>query len=155
MTLETTPPVLPKSDVTLYHLTGALGPSKVNLVDSDGEFRSFRTVPIISKVQLTAELGNSLRATFGRPRTYEGEPMRCFIPRHGLHFEGESTVEALVCLECHLIYFWIEEEEVHYALSPEAVDVLNTLFRSVEPASRGLNPTEVLDAAADSHEYRI
>lgn len=139
----------------LYHLTGELRATKINLLDSNGEPRAFRGVPIKSKFTLTSELSSSLRRTLGRPRAFQGEPARCFIPRHGLRFESDTTVDALICLECHLAYFYRDEQEIRYALSPGVLPVLLTLFNSAEPASRGLSQAEILDAASRADEYRI
>jgi hypothetical protein len=145
--METEPPILPAGEVTLYHLDGGWG-SSVAMADS---LIHFRGVHILSSNLLIADLAASLRRSLSYHSTYEGEPMRCFIPRHGLHFyDPEGAVDALVCLECHLIYFFIGDQELHYALSGTAVSVLTTLFRSAEPASRGLDPAQVLHEASFS-----
>lgn len=147
--METEPPVLPDGDVTLHHLTGEWRLSEQTMGRSTRSLPRFRDVPLLSSVVLTTDLAASLRRSLGYHQTYDGEPMRCFIPRHGLCFgNAESGADALICLECHLAYFWIGDRELHYALSGSAVSVLTTLFRSAEPASSGLDPAQILHQAS-------
>ena len=133
----------------MHHLTGEWGFSEQMMAQSTRSLPTFRDVPLLSTIVLTADLAASLRRTLSYRQTYEGEPMRCFIPRHGLHFgDAGSGADALICLECYLAYFWIGDRELHYALSETAVSVLTTLFRSAEPAARGLDPAQVLHEAS-------
>jgi hypothetical protein len=146
--METEPPILPAGEVTLYHLTGEWGLDERFMSPRTVTLPRFHEVPVLSSVLLTDDLAASLRRTLGRRETYQGEPDRCFIPRHGLRFGSESDADALICLECHLAFFRLNNKEVSYALSPVAVNVLTTLFRSAEPASRGLNPAQILHQAS-------
>ena len=135
--------------MTLHHLTGEWRFSEQMMGQTTRTLPRFRDVPLLSSILLTVDLAASLRRSLSYHQTYEGEPMRCFIPRHGLRFgDAESGADALICLECYLAYFWIGDRELHYALSETAVSVLTTLFRSAEPASRGLDPAQVLHEAS-------
>jgi hypothetical protein len=145
--METQPPNIPDGKVTLHHLTGEWGFSDAMLGRNSKKLSTFREVPLLSSIVLTPDVAASLRKTLGSHRTYEGEPMRCFIPRHGLQFDG-GEVDALICLECYLAYFWVDGREMHYALSETAVSVLTTIFRSAEPAARGLDPAQILHEAS-------
>jgi hypothetical protein len=147
--METEPPILPAGQITLHHLTGQWGWSERFMSPRTIALPRFREVPILSTLSLTDDLAASLLRTLSYHRTYDGEPMRCFFPRHGLHFgDAESGADALICLECYLAYFWIGDQELHFALSETAASVLTTLFRSAEPASRGLDPAQVLHEAS-------
>lgn len=126
--------MLSAGEVTLYHLTGEWGFSERMLAPSTRSLPRFRDVPLLSSIVLDVDLASSLRTLLSCHETYEGEPMRCFIPRHGLRFgHAGSGANALICLECRLAYFWIGERELHYALSESAVSDLTTLFRSAGP----------------------
>ena len=143
--METEPPILPAGEVTLHHLTGEWGFSERMMAQSTKSLPRFRDVPLLSTIVVTANLAASLRRSLSYPQTYEGDPMCCFIPRQGLRVgDAENGADALICLECYRAYFWIGDRELHYALSETAVSVLTTLFRSAEPASRGLDPAQVL-----------
>jgi hypothetical protein len=145
--VETEPPILPPGPVTLHHLTGEYYGEKLSSPNTIGLPR-FRDVPILSTHVLPDDLAHSLRRTLSSHHTYQGEPARCFIPRHGLQFGGEGGVEALICLECHLAYFWLNGDSVGYALSETAGRLLSTHFRSAEPVSRGLDPVQTLHEAS-------
>ncbi|MDB6140872.1 MAG: hypothetical protein JWO94_3944 [Verrucomicrobiaceae bacterium] len=146
--METEPPLLPEGEVTLHHLTGEWQFPERFMGQSTRLLPRFRDVPLLSSIVLTPDLAASLRRSLGYHQTYEGEPMRCFTPRHGLRFGNAGEGDALICLECHLAYFWIDDKELHYALSETAVSGLTTLFRSAEPASGGLDPVQVLHEAS-------
>jgi len=97
---------------------------------------SLRSAGIRSTKQLLAQAGRHAFLLLSNPKTYGGEPMRCFIPRHGFRFSGAAkSCEILICFECLWIYFYYESRCVTASLGEAGARALKKVFNEAfEPA---------------------
>ena len=125
------PPKLSLDEVVAFTLDGSY--DFASPVSKEGTFRS---AGVLSSMKLASESARRALQLLSNPKMYGGEPMRCFIPRHGLRFVGkESEAEILICLECYWIYFFYGSQRVTASLSEGGRRSLKSLFSDVtEPA---------------------
>jgi hypothetical protein len=119
---------LPNEKLQFYHLTGEYQWPTEHL-SASVDFDLFRETPIISESHLDPKVAEKIHGILDSESSYGGEPMRCFIPRHGISFSSESeTVDYLICLECHIIHSWRDGVESSLFITKETVDSLGQIF---------------------------
>jgi hypothetical protein len=121
------PPRLSLDEVEVFTLDGAY--DFASPVSKEGTLRS---AGILSRTKLAPKPALTVFQLLSNPKMYGGEPMRCFIPRHGLRFSGkEAEAEILICLECFWIYFFYGAERVVASLSEGGRRPLEGFFLDV------------------------
>src|SRR5262245_37713306 len=61
---------------------------------------------------------DSVLAILAARATYGGDPLRCFMPRHGLRFFSEKmATDVVICFECKWIWFFQDRDRVTITLS--------------------------------------
>ncbi|RYD70810.1 MAG: hypothetical protein EOP84_26030 [Verrucomicrobiaceae bacterium] len=124
---------LPAGPITAFRLRGEY--DYRTPVSRPGVLRSSQ---ILDSLTATNEQEERIRRVLSAPDTYGDDPMRCFIPRFGFSIGfGPGTVDLLICLECHWVYFFCEEARTAVPLSEEGrkylVQLHHELFPGFEP----------------------
>lgn len=119
-----------------YWLSGEydFGPKFTSKYTAD--LSRFRCTPILASDELTAERRGEITSLLSAHSNFGGEPMRCFIPRHGVSFaNGPDQVDVLLCFECFLAYSFRGEEKDWHTLSEIGVQRMKAFFDELEPDS--------------------
>lgn len=122
---------LPVGTVLAFRLTGEY--------DFPDEWKSpatrglplFRKTPVLKSMALERTSGNIFRKEVSDLASYGGEARRCFIPRHGLSFQGDAHLDVLICFECFIIWHFAGDEERRFTLSESGILHLQALFVDV------------------------
>jgi hypothetical protein len=157
MLYPNTPPVLPDGPVTLYNLTGEWGMSEQFSSPRTRDLPRFCETPVLTSCELEERFAAHLRTTLSVSEHFEGDPMRCFIPRHGLGFgTAANRLDMLICLECHSLYFWKDSERHFRPLSTHALGQLAMVFSAARIDLIGLTGPQILERFTTSlpHETR-
>jgi len=94
--------------------------------------QTLRSVGIRKASRLSEEMAGQALALMRNPKTFGGEPARCFIPRHGLKFTCESkSWDILICFECFWVYFFTESQCIKASLSEAGVKALRKIFDDI------------------------
>ena len=124
------PPNLPFGEVEAFALDGAY-----DFASPASKEGTLRSAGILARVNLSADAARRVMVALHNPKTYGGEPARCFIPRHGLRFVDHArAADVLFCLECHWVYFFYDVTPVVASLSEPGARWLETFF------GKALNP---------------
>ncbi len=126
---------VPAGPVTAYFLTGQWLPKDCRPSPKPSDEPCFRDSPILQMFAAPPSQAADYREIIADVESYGGEPMRCFMPRHGLSFadnDGLST-DVLVCFECRSLYFFQGEERELFALTERTMQRLGVLFSLFGP----------------------
>ena len=119
---------LDQANATFYRLTGEYQWS-AELLGDRARWSSFRETPIVSELILDCEGKSDALNILSNSDSFGGEPMRCFIPRHGLRLStGSQNVDLLICLECYIIKSWVDDKEDSHIISVNTALKLNEIF---------------------------
>ena len=118
------PPDLPFEHVEWFklsgHYNGGIPPADVS---------TLRGADILAQAILKKNIAMKALALLHNPKSYGGEPMRCFIPRHGFRFSSSSAqVDILICFECYWIYFFHGPKKVIASLNDGSRSALEHVF---------------------------
>ena len=133
------PLYVPTGPVTAYFLTGEWFPKDRRPVPEGGwnagDAPCFRDSPIVRTVGMPSTLASDCREIIADAASYGGEPMRCFMPRHGLSFAAidAPSVDVLICFECHSLYYFEGEQRKRFALTERTMQRLGVIFSCLGP----------------------
>lgn len=115
---------LPSDQVEAFLLNG-----RYDHVGQLSNETTFRGAGIMSRTVLKPWGVKRALALLLDPKNYGGEPMRCFMPRHGFRFTSPSTqVDVLICFECHWIYVFHDSKRQSPALRQACHQDLKFVF---------------------------
>jgi len=118
-----------------YFLSGEWFPKDRRPAPEPSNQPRFRDSPILQTVAVPSSVAADCREIIADVASYGGEPMRCFLPRHGLSFAGRDglSVDVLICFQCHSLYFFQGEQRQLFALTERTMQRLGVIFSLFGP----------------------
>jgi len=115
---------LPFETVEVYSLNGHYDGTA-----SPTDTHTFRGAAILRQATLRKDAAMKSLALLHNPKGYGGEPMRCFMPRHGYRFSSANAhADILICFECNWIYFYYGSKRVVASLNEGSCRALKQIF---------------------------